>query len=368
MKVRFRRVIGVLFLVLAIGMMLVRFVGSPIVTRMINKKLAALEDYTGRVDGVHLSLWRATITATDFTLSLRNQDSGEPLVRVKQASLAVAVLPLLKGTLGGHGTVDGVEVVLVKTQLDELKQDAAEKAPEAKAWTAVIQEAFPLEITRFEAENVRISFTDKTSTPAGRLVIDQLKLVATEVTNRPQAEELPTHVTVQGRVGGTGSLTLDIRADPSAKQPRFETRMEIRNLALVPIHDFLLSYALIDVSDGSFEVFSEITALDGRYEGYVKPFFKDLQFKAVPDPNKNLMQRVATKVASAVTDALKNDQGDVATKAPFKGNFENNEVDVWTTIQNLLRNAFIQSLREGLEGQSPTGYASLAGLASGISR
>lgn len=354
MKAPLRRVIAWLVVTAAVVLLFVRFVGSPIATRMVNKKLGALDDYTGRVERVHLSLWRATVTATDFSLSLRGQESGEPLVKIKQASLALAILPLFRGVVGGHGTIDGMEIVIAKTQLDALKQDAAEKKPDAKAWTAIVRDTFPLEITRFDAENVRVSFTDKTSTPAGTLVLDQLKLRATGISNQPKGEELPTHVTVQGRVGGTGSLNVDIRADASAKEPRFETRMEIRDLALVPIRDFLLSYALIDVSAGSFEVFSEISAKGGGYDGYIKPFFKDLRFKAVPDPEKNIMQRAATRIASAVTGVLKNDQGDVATKAPFKGNFENNEVDVWTTIQNLLRNAFVQSLREGLEGRTPT--------------
>jgi hypothetical protein len=293
------------------------------------------------------------VTATDFTLTLRREPSSEPLIRIKQASLAVAIMPLFRGTLGGHGTIDGMEIAVVKRQVDDLKQDAVEKAPEARAWMAVIRETLPLEITRFEAENVRISFSDRSTPSAGTLVIDQLKLEATQVTNRANGEELPTHVSVQGRVGGTGALTLDLRVDPSAKLPRFETRMEVKNLALVPIRDFLVSYALIDPSAGTFEVFSEISAKDGHYDGYLKPFFKDLKFKAVPDPEKNLMQRTATRIAAAVSDALKNDRGAVATKIPFRGDFASNEVDLWTTIQNLLRNAFIQSLREGIEGQTP---------------
>lgn len=65
------------------------------------------------------------------------------------------------------------------------------------------------------------------------------------------------------------------------------------------------------------------------------------------------MQRAATKVASAVENLLKNDRGQVATKAPFHNNFEENKVDVWTTLENLLRNAFVSALREGLEGSVP---------------
>jgi len=345
--------LGWFLIVLVAVLLVVRFVGSPVVTHIANRKLAALDDYVGHVGGIHLALWRFTVTATDFTLASRHAPAAEPLVHIKQASLAVAFGSLMKGKLGGHGTVDGMDLAVVKKQTDDLKRDAKEKAPEARAWIAVIRETFPLEITRFEMENMRISFSDQSTPSAGKLVVDQLKLVATEVTNRSDGGELPTHVAIQGRVGGTGSLALDLRADPSAELPRFEARMEIKNLTLVPIRDFLISYALIDPSGGTFELFSEISATGGHYDGYVKPFFKDLKFKAVPDPQKNLLQRAATRIAAAVTDALKNDQGAVATKVPFKGDFAVNEVDLWTTVQNLLRNAFIQSLREGLEGRTP---------------
>jgi hypothetical protein len=80
-----------------------------------------------------------------------------------------------------------------------------------------------------------------------------------------------------------------------------------------------------------------------------------LEFRAVPDPDKNLLQRAAVKLASTAQNLLKSDEGKVATKAPFEGDFADNKVDVWTTVENLLRNAFVTSLREGFENQKPTG-------------
>ena len=348
------RILGVLLAVLFGVLLVIRFAGSPLATRLANKKLAALPDYTGKVEGVHLALWRGTITATDFVLYRRGRESEGPMVKIRQASLAIAFRSLFTGKLAGHGSIDGVEIEILKTEPDKPKKDKepAPAPPPVREWTAVLREAFPVEISRFEMENVRIHFADKSVTPAADLVIDQFKLTATNLSNRPKGEDLPAQVTASARVGGTGKLAIEIRADPSAPAPRFTVRAELKDLSLPPIHDFLLHYALIDVSQGTFEVFSEISAAGGRYEGYVKPFFKDLEFKAVPDPNKNVAQRAVTKVAAAVTDLLKNDQGDVATKAPFEGNFADTQVGVWEAVQNLLRNAFIQSLREGLEGQT----------------
>lgn len=47
------------------------------------------------------------------------------------------------------------------------------------------------------------------------------------------------------------------------------------------------------------------------------------------------------------------DKEQVATKAPFAGNFADNQVDVWSTIATLFSNASVQALRGGFEGQTP---------------
>lgn len=345
------KILGVTALIVLVLLLGVRLAVSPWATSIVNRKLAALPQYTGRVGSVQIALWRGTISATDFQLFSRGKESDGPVVKVRHATLTIAWLPLFKGKLGGHGGVDGIEVMIVN---ESGVDDADKKKPPVRQWQNVLRDAFPLEITRFEIKDARIAFDDRSTHPAAKMEVDQFHLVATDFSNRPEAgEALPAHITVEARVGGTGRLKVNVRADPGDVQPHFAVTMELKDLQLVPIHDFLAKNALIDVSRGTFEVYTEINAADGHYEGYIKPFFKDLEFKAVSDPSKNIIQRAATKVLSAVQDLLKNANDQVATKAPFKGDFQNNQVDLWTTIENLLRNAFVQSLREGLEGHSP---------------
>ena len=167
-------------------------------------------------------------------------------------------------------------------------------------------------------------------------------------------EEWPAQIEITARFPGGGTLRGDADFAPLETLPRFRTAFEVKDLSLPPLRDFLLSYALVDVSQGTFEVVIEADAEGGRYAGYVKPFFHDLEFSAVADPEKGLLRNTATKVASVVTNFLKNEDQKVATKAPFQGNFDTNHVDILATLQYLLRNAFIQSLREGFEGQVPT--------------
>jgi hypothetical protein len=139
-----------------------------------------------------------------------------------------------------------------------------------------------------------------------------------------------------------------------AKTPRFTTTLEIKPVELRAWNGFLEKNFDIDVSSGTFEFYVEAEAKDGGYNGYVKPFFKDLDFSASEDARKNVGQKVKEAAADVIASLLKNKQEQkVATKVPFSGSFAGNQVDVWTAVQNLLRNAFVQALREGFDRPGP---------------
>jgi hypothetical protein len=220
-----------------------------------------------------------------------------------------------------------------------------------------LRDSFPVKLTRLEVKNARLQFIDRTEKPPVDIGIHNVHILATDLQNRPKAngDPLPARVEVNGLVTGNGKFKVSLRLDPIAEQPRFSLNFELRELSLASINSFLLAHADADVSRGTFELFSEIDAHDGKYEGYVKPLFHDLNFKTASDDDKGFAERLKEKVVSAVATVFENeDKEQVATKAPFAGNFADNELDVWTTIVNLIRNAFVQAIRGGLEGQTPS--------------
>ena len=56
----------------------------------------------------------------------------------------------------------------------------------------------------------------------------------------------------------------------------------------------------------------------------------------------------AVEVTSEVLEDQPRDT--IATRVPLRGDVEDPAADVWATIGGLLRNAFVESLRRGLEG------------------
>lgn len=331
--------------------------GSLIATRVINRRLAEMPEYSGHVGAVHVIPWGGRVTAHDFMLWQRGHEADGPIVTARRAALDFRVLALLQGKLSGKAELQAVEVLWVREgpiEETERGKEAEERVRqqrlgEVRRWQQRLRESFPLELARLELIGGKVRVEDRTEGASSSVELTGLHLVMTDLSTRPEgAADRPAEAQMQATVAGSGRLLVSIRADPTAETPDFAARLELRDLPLPAVRDFVRSAAQVDVTAGTFEVFIEADAAEGRYQGYVKPFFRDLEFEPV---DRNPVKRMAGEVVDAVTSLLKNEEEKVATKAPFEGNFADNKVDVWTTAENLLRNAFVQSLREGLEGE-----------------
>ncbi len=361
-----RRVLLVVLMIIVGLLLIIRFASPPVLTHVVNRKLSELPEYTGRVGGVSLVIWRGSISVKDFTMVSRKNPEDGPVVNIPWAMITIAWRPLLHRKLGGHAVVEDAELAVFndeaipdqgipdkKEKQEEIKE-RVETVEKVREWQAILREAFPMELSRFEMHNTRFRFVDRTIKPSPEVVMEYVRIIVTGLRNRREGgDDLPAKLTLDGMIKTGGHVSMDALVDPIADQPRFKVAMRVEGLELPPLNDFTRFYAKADVQSGRFTVFIEATAEGGHYQGYLKPFFEGLKFKAVRE-EKNIIKRAATAVASAVSSVLKNDEKKVATQTPFQGNFSDNDVDIWTTIRNLLRNAFVQSLREGFAGQKPS--------------
>jgi hypothetical protein len=149
---------------------------------------------------------------------------------------------------------------------------------------------------------------------------------------------------------GSGRTHLKGKYDPYAKQPTFDLAFQLNNLALKQTNEFLRAYANLDVERGTLSLDGEFEAARGRFRGYAKPFIKDLDvLRSNEDESfvNKLWQGVAEVAASILEDS---DTDRIATRIPFSGVIEDPAADIWSTIGGLLKNAFIEALRRGIEG------------------
>ncbi|PTY08858.1 hypothetical protein DB347_04620 [Opitutaceae bacterium EW11] len=332
---------------------LARWIVSPLATEAINRKLAHLPGYHGRVDTLRISLWRGAVGADGFQLFETGKERHGPVVKFKEVDLRLSWSALFRGKLGGRMIIDRPEIDIQKTETasPENKRKAAAKMREIQSkmepWQEALRTAIPLEVTRLEVNDGRVHFSDTSHRPVAEFALDRVHLLLTGLKNREGGQRLPARLDLSAVTSGNGRLDVHVQADPLAEAPRFATTMKIQHLDLTGMNAFLAAYSEVKVSKGTFEIYVEANADNGTYQGYAKPFFKDLDFKSAKD---NLGTKIKEAAAEAANAILKNDRDKkVATKAPFSGTFSGNKVDVWTAADLLLRNAFVEALREGFD-------------------
>jgi hypothetical protein len=98
-------------------------------------------------------------------------------------------------------------------------------------------------------------------------------------------------------------------------------------------------------------MYSELAAADGKFTGYVKPLFKDMRILDLKKDAKNPLKLLWEAVVEGVSQLFTNHStGELGTKIPLSGTFENRNVDILATIGGILKNAFIKALLPGIEG------------------
>jgi hypothetical protein len=208
----------------------------------------------------------------------------------------------------------------------------------------------PLDLNRFEIRNGRIQYIDENSHPKVDVTLTHAHVVGTNLRNSYDSSALlPATIKAQGDVY-EGKLSFNMKINPLAKEPTFDLNAELLNTNLVKLNDFFKAYAKVDISHGTFGLYTEAAAKDGRFNGYVKPVIKDLKVLGKEDKHDNILRKIWEGFAGLLGNAFKNQPHDrLATKIPFEGDVHKPNTDVWYAIGEVLKNAFVRALEPSLD-------------------
>ncbi|HYD47816.1 MAG TPA: DUF748 domain-containing protein [Terriglobales bacterium] len=295
----------------------------------------------------------------DVDLELRNI----PLDEVKPVAMH-ANLKLEKGVLEAKGhalitpkkrdvhltdvTIRGLNVEYLnqaKTQARQAQQIEAVKDAAADVSNE------PETIARLDQLAIldsRIAYVDQTGSPHYRVYFSDTDIKLRNVSS--QATKEPAHVEARGRFMGSGQTVITSSFRPINKTPEFDLSIEIGATPMSSLNDVFRSYAGFDVSAGNFSFYSEMSAHDGELKGYVKPLLSDMKvYDKEQDKDESTLHKLYERAVGGVANLLENRREDVATKADVSGRVDQPNVRNWQIVLNVLRNAFIQAIRPGLD-------------------
>jgi hypothetical protein len=342
------RRISITLAVILVVLVAARLALPSVIRAQVNHRLERIPGYTGHVDDIGIHLYRGAYSLHGFGIYRRSGQLKEPFFLAKDIDFSVAWGELFHGKIVSEIEIDRGQLVFVKGPTEETSQTDADRR-----WQDVINDIFPIDIQRLEITNGLLRYKNTTLQPAADLYVRNMHAVATGLRNRAgeQGEAMPAELTVEGDSLGAGKLKLMLNAEPLAAEPHFHLNMNVDNVNLPALNESLMAYAGVDVGKGTFRMAAEVAGRGGGFQGYVKPFFENLDFKNVADKDKGLRSRIWEHLVEVFSWIVKNKARDqVGTRIPFEGRFGDPKIGFWATIRNLFRHGFVRAFNPTVEG------------------
>jgi hypothetical protein len=230
--------------------------------------------------------------------------------------------------------------------------EEAEKQLEiSQDWLAASQKLMPMRIDVFQITNGTVHYIDPTTDPEIDIHLSNLEVVVRNLANTQDLQEQRfASVEATAIAMHSGQFRMNMNLDPLSTEPRFEMEAELQNLDLTTLNDFLEAHANFFVDQGTLTMFMEIATEEGYFNGYLRPFFADVEVGE--DPEGGIFRSIWESLVDAAGSILESpgEEDRIATRIPLSGELDDPEAGLWETVFTLLRNGFIEALSMGLEG------------------
>ena len=338
-------------LIIVIGVLVIlRIILPYVVLHYANKTLAEMEGYFGHINDIDIALYRGAYQINSIYLDKIDSVSGKstPFFKSDVIDLSVEWNALFEGRLVGELEFLSPSLFFVKEKVEpeQLQADTSD-------FRELLDDFMPLKVNRFEVHHGEIHFLDSTTKPKVDLIMTNTYILAKNLSSvvDTSAKGLPSSVEATASIYG-GSLAFNMRLDPLSKQTEFDLNAQVENVQLTKVNDFFDAYANIDVNKGTFGMYTELAASDGKFVGYVKPILKELDIVGKEDAKDSFFRQLwEIGVASTAVIFSNWKEGQLATRIPLEGKVNDLNANIWVTIFEMLRNAFVQALQPSIDNK-----------------
>ncbi|MDJ1479830.1 DUF748 domain-containing protein [Cytophagaceae bacterium YF14B1] len=319
------------------------------VTRYVNKVLADIPGYWGKIDDVDIHLYRGAYQVQGMKLFKVEGNQRVPFLDFPVVDLSVYWDAIFKGEIAGKVAFDKPVINFIGGSSEEKNQSGKDID-----WTKPLKELMPLKIDQLIVRKGAITFNDFTTRPKVDLSMKDVNMTATNLSNaQHKAETLPSDVKLTANSIGNGKLNILMKIDVLKPMPDFDMNLKFEDVNIPALNDFFKAYAKVDLERGNFNLYSELALREGAITGYVKPIARDLKFIDWKDKEetKNVGHLLWEGIAGLVATIFKNHPNDqLATVVPVSGTVSKTDVNTWKTVVNILHNAFIKALPMETDG------------------
>jgi hypothetical protein len=312
----------------------------------VNRKLSEIPGYRAHVAAVTLHLWRGAYQIHNIDIRKTSGEVPVPFFSAPLVDLSVQWHALIfEGAAVGNIEINRGKLNFVNGPSPEARATEVD-AP----WAQKIKQLYPLKINRFAVHNGELHYRDFSKEVKVDVPVDHVEMVAVNLTNSKKlSKSLIADIRIEGRPLRVGNARSQISLDPYAPKPTFAFNLEMKEVPLPKLNDFAKAYGNFTFEQGTFRMAMEASAKNGAYQGWVEPVFDHM---SIFNPAKadNPVTVVWEAFLEGVTRIVRNYSKDrFATKIPFSGTFDHPQPDIFATIFNAFRNAFVKAFEGKIE-------------------
>ncbi len=306
----------------------------------INAEISQLENYSGSVESVGVSLWRGAYQIHGMDISKTTGGIDKPFLSTSSIDLALDWGSLIRGRVVAEVDIYDIKLNFAKNQTGQ-----------GAGWPAFVDVISPLDVNRLTVHGGRIAYIDYTAEPTINLYIEDIVLSITNLRNvRDGENRLPSRVDAYGTSVGGGDLRMGGNMNFLKDTPDFDFGLELRGADLTAFNDYAREYALLDFSKGTVGIFAELAAADGHVVGYVKPVATDIALIDL-DQDQNPFNILWEAVASLFIELFENQpQDQFAARVPIEGDLGDPDQDMWAAFFSIFKNAFGKAFSKDEDG------------------
>ena len=91
------------------------------------------------------------------------------------------------------------------------------------------------------------------------------------------ADQTRSEFHARGAFMGSGATVISGSVRSTASPADYDVHLKLDNAKLPDLNGFMMAHAGMDVADGLFSVYTEITVKEGKVDGYLKPLIRNLE-------------------------------------------------------------------------------------------
>src|SRR5262245_923437 len=332
--------------VLAVVGVAARLAAPTVVEHYVNRQLADMGEYRGTISGVELHLLAGGYVLRDLTIVEVDGTTETPFCAMPAMDLTLQWRALFRGQAVGEVVMHDAVLNFVQGPSDEQQQLGT-----GVNWPQEIRDLFPFRLNVVEARNGLVTFRAPGISTDDSLTIRDFQMRLRNLTNvQDVAEPAFAEIDVRGGMMGNAPVTLTGRIDPNEAKPTFDVDFSLEGARLVDVNPWLREFLKADAEMGVFSMYAELAAAEGRFEGYARPILEDPKFVAKHE-DEGPVRKAWEGLVNLAAKILENKQEEqVATQIPLRGELNDPDVDILTSMVNLLRNAFVAAFSHSLEG------------------